>query len=184
MLLVSTALLALGLFALAGGAYSRYRQAEEVQNDTPAAGSPRDATYFIDGEPAILDGGVAELPSAPGAATPTMVTVFSVPAYGDLDGDGVDDAAVLLLKDSGSSGTFFYIAAALRRGDGYEGTNAARLGDRIVPDTTNIWDGVLVHDYYTRNSDEPLTATAEIGMSIYLRYVDGELRETEDGPRP
>lgn len=184
MFLVAAALLALGLVVLLAGAYTRSQQADGAQDDGQAAASPRDATYIIDDEPAVLVDGSAEMPPAPGAMTPTVVTMFSVAAQGDLDGDGVDDAAVLLVKESGGSGTFFYVAGALKRGNGYQGTNAVLLGDRIAPNTTNIRDGVLVHDYATRNPGEPMTARPSVGASIFLRYVDGALRETADRPQP
>ena len=182
MFLIAVALLALGLVVLLSGAYTRSRQSGGTQDGAPAAASPLDATYRIDGEMITLSGGGAEMPPDPGAATTTIVNVFSVAAKGDMDGDGVEDAAVLLVKDSGGSGTFYYVAAALRRGNAYEGTNAVLLGDRIAPNTTSIRDGVLVHDYATRNPDEPFTVPPSVGASISLRYVAGELRAA-DRPR-
>lgn len=178
------ALLALGLFIAAATNFARYqRVAEERREAAPTAASPLDATYLVDGEAVALKNAEAQWPSAPESA-PVKIRVFSVAAQGDLDGDGIDDAAVLLVKEAGGSGTFFYAAAALKRGDAYQGTNAVLLGDRIAPNTTNIWDGVLVHDYATRNPDEPMTARPSLGQSIYLRVTDGALRETADRPRP
>jgi hypothetical protein len=97
------------------------------------AHSPMDATYMVEGEAVTLVSGVAEKTLVPGAASKQVTRYFGHAVEIDLDGDGMLDTAFLLVQDSGGSGTFYYVAAALRKAGGYVGTNAILLGDRIAP---------------------------------------------------
>jgi len=66
-----------------------------------------------------------------GASGPSLGLVDDFVIRGDLDGDGVDEAVVLLWQSSGGSGTFDYLAV-MDEDDG-EWTNLATapLGDRV-----------------------------------------------------
>lgn len=69
---------------------------------------PLNATYRIEGQPIALVDGHHESPAAPGSATKVRTAVWKQPVFGDLDGDGDEDAALLLIHDPGGSGTFYY----------------------------------------------------------------------------
>ncbi|MDP3207563.1 MAG: hypothetical protein Q8M65_00300 [Rhodoglobus sp.] len=125
-----------------------------------------------------LVGGMAETAAAPGSASRVTTRFFGNEAKGDLNGDGNEDIAFLLTQDGGGSGTFFYVVVALRTDDGYTGTNAVLLGDRIAPQTTEIHGTELIVNYAERAPDEPMTTPPSIGVSKYLKVVDGELVET------
>ena len=73
---------------------------------------------------------------------------FGNEVTGDLNGDGRDDVAFLLTQETGGSGTFFYVVAALDLPGGLVGTEGLFLGDRIAPQTTELRpDGVVVVNY-------------------------------------
>ncbi|MEE4263993.1 MAG: hypothetical protein V2I56_14985, partial [Desulfobacteraceae bacterium] len=93
------------------------------------------AVYTIEKRDIHLISGRAEVPVAPGSAINITTTVFGEPVYGDLNGDGRDDAALFLVYDPGGSGTFYYVATAITRDGIFQGTNAVLLGDRIAPRT-------------------------------------------------
>ncbi len=141
---------------------------------TPAA-TPKDATYQIEGNPVTLVKGLSEVEAAPGSASKTVTRYFGNEATGDLDGDGRPDVALLLTQESGGSGTFFYAVAALQTEGGYAGTNAIFLGDRIAPQPTTIQNGTIVVNYAERKPGEPFTTAPSVGVSKYLKVVDGEL---------
>ena len=107
----------------------------------------------------------------------TSTKMFGVPVVGDLDGDKDSDAAVMLVDTPGGTGTFYYIAAAINTGHGYQGTNAILLGDRIAPQTMEIRDGVIIANYADRKPDEPFSADPSVGKSLYAKVVDGKLVE-------
>ena len=76
------------------------------------ADDSQNATYIIEGEEVMLQDGHAEKEAAPGSATKIITSIFGELTKGDVDGDGDDDAALLLVRDLGGSGTFYYLAVA------------------------------------------------------------------------
>ncbi len=145
-----------------------------------AAGSavgPLNTTYEIGAESVALVDGRAETATAPGSASRMETRVFGQLVYGDLDGDGDEDAALLLVQDFGASGTFYYVAAAHKVSGAYAGTNAVLLGDRIAPQNVLIADGVVVANYAVREPQEPMTARPSLHVSKYLTLEKDALVE-------
>jgi hypothetical protein len=142
--------------------------APEVFVAPVSALTPRETTYLVDGEPFTLRAGRAEIEVAPGAASKTVVEVYGEPISGDLDGDGVPDAALLLVQTSGGSGTFYHVAAALNRNGMFFGTGAVFIGDRIAPQQLAIRHGVVIVDYADRRPGEAMTTPPSLGVSKYL----------------
>ncbi len=139
----------------------------------------KNSTYTVDGTPITLVNGRAEAPAAPGSASKKVTQYFGNNATGDLNGDGVPDAAFILTQSGGGSGTFYYVAAAIKTVDGgYEGTTAYLLGDRIAPQTTQIQNGEIVANYADRNPGEPMTARPSAGKTKYLVLDGTTLKES------
>ena len=87
-----------------------------------------DGTY--EGEP-FVEGGASR-------PTVTFIEPNAGPmAWGDLNGDGVDDAVVLLVENSGGSGSFVYMAAVLNQGGKPENVDTVLLGDRAQVQSPN-----------------------------------------------
>lgn len=139
------------------------------------AGDYKNGTYTINGEPVTLVGGSAATSAAPGSAAIVETQYFGNEASGDLNGDGVPDAAFILTQTSGGSGTFYYAVAALKTPAGYQGTNAVLLGDRVAPQTSEITDGEFIVNYADRAPGEPMTAQPSLGKSLYLKVINGAL---------
>jgi len=136
----------------------------------------KNATYVIEGQPVTLVNGHSEVPAAPGSASKVLTDYFGNDATGDLNGDGLPDVAFILTQNSGGSGTFYYVVAALRSSAGtYTGTNAVLLGDRIAPQTTEIKGGEVIVNYADRKPGEPMTAQPSVGVSKYLKVENGAL---------
>lgn len=140
-------------------------------------GDYKNATYLIEGQFVTLVDGFFEIESAPGSATRITTRYFGNEAFGDLNGDGMEDVAFLLTQSSGGSGTFFYVVAAEQTETAYLGTNAVSLGDRIAPQTTSIENGIITVNYADRYPDEPCTVQPSLGVSKYLRVVENILIE-------
>ncbi len=66
------------------------------------------AAYRIDGREIRLVDGRAETHVTPGAAATMRTALYGEPVWGDLNGDGQDDAAVLLVQEAGGSGHFYF----------------------------------------------------------------------------
>jgi hypothetical protein len=150
-------------------------------NTEPVAASYRDATYEIEGKSITLTNGISEIEAAPGSASKIITRYFGNEAAHDLNGDGTEDIAFLLTQNGGGSGTFYYAVAALKTADGYRGTNAILLGDRIAPQTTEFRDGEIIVNYADRAPGEPMSARPSVGISEYFTIADSRLVEVSKG---
>jgi heat shock protein HslJ len=128
-----------------------------------------DAEYVIDGRRIHLVDGVAEIEAAPGAATKVVTRYFGNEVRKDLDGDGREDVTFLLTQETGGTGTFYYVVAALATEGSYRGSHGVLLGDRIAPQAPRSGDGkIVIVDYADRAPGEPFTAEPSVGKSIRL----------------
>lgn len=146
----------------------------ESKKDTRIATDPKNATYLIDGRGVTLVNGVSETEAAPGSSAKIVTRYFGNELMKDLDGDGREDVVFLLTQETGGSGTFFYVVAALARDGGYIGSDGYFLGDRIAPQTTEVSQNprhkyVIVVNYADREKGEPMTARPSAGKSVYLK---------------
>lgn len=133
--------------------------------------TPENTTYVVDGEPITLVNGLFEHESAPGSASRDTFRLFGEPVYGDLDGDGDNDAVAYLTKDGGGSGTFFYVVVARNEAGSYAGTDALFLGDRIAPQNVIIEDGNAVANFAERAPGEDFSVQPSMGKSVWV-HVD------------
>jgi hypothetical protein len=141
------------------------------------ADDPRSATYTVDGREVRLHNGHHEADAVPGSAVKDVTAVFGKPEFGDLEGDGDEDAVLLLVHDPGGSGTFSYIAASINDNGRYRGTEAVLLGDRISLSRIRIRNGVVAVEYADRRPDDPMAASPSVGKSKHLILRDGRLLE-------
>ncbi len=152
------------------------------QAKSPASASAsvdyKNATYVIEGKPITLANGYAETEIAPGSASKTVTQYFGNEADGDLNGDGVPDVVFYITQQGGGSGTFYYVAAALKTPTGWQGTNAIFLGDRIAPQTIQIKNGEIIANYADRKPNDPMTAKPSVGVSRTFTVVNGFLVQT------
>lgn len=140
----------------------------------------KNMSYTVDGENFDLVNGKAEKAYSSDSASKNTLVIFGEPVYGDLDGDGDRDAAVLLANNTGGSGTFFYAVLVINNGGiVYSATNAMSIGDRIAPQTVEIHDGRAVFNYAVRRDDEPMSTLPSIGKSVWVNYdkKSGEIGE-------
>lgn len=151
----------------------------EKQGETGFQKGYKDTTYTIEEEQVTLVNGEAIVDVAPGSATKITTRVFGNEAEGDLNGDGVSDIAFLLTQDTGGSGTFYYVVAALKTDAGYQGTNAVFLGDRIAPQSTEVRGGEVIVNYADRKLGEALTVSPSVGISKYFKVMGTTLVEVE-----
>lgn len=133
------------------------------------AASALDATYRIEGKEVTLKNGLSEGPAAPGSASKIITRYFGNEVKHDFNNDGREDIAFLISQQTGGSGTFYYVVVALNTINGWVGSDAVFLGDRIAPQTTSMDKGnVFVVNYAMRNPGEPFTTQPSLGKSMWL----------------
>lgn len=174
----------IGLILVVGiGAYVFFIKTPDVQQAAPdTQGSavpfdPLNTSYDIDGERVLLTNGLSEVPVAPGAATLAITRVFGEPVFGDLNGDGAKDAAFVLIDTPGGTGTFYYLAVALKTPQGAQGMSALYLGDRIAPQNVEIRNGMVIANYADRKPNDPMSAKPSVGVSAYGIIENGNLKD-------
>ncbi len=139
----------------------------------------KNATYEIFGEAIALRDGLSEITIDSDSAGMVTTRYFGNEARGDLDGDSREDVLFLLTQNAGGSGTFYMAVVALGKEQGYLGTNAVLLGDRIAPQASDIRDGQATVTFAIRNEGEPMTTPPSLGVSVQLRVVEGQLVSVE-----
>ncbi len=182
--LTITAIVLVGILALLPNKAPQPKNTETPTALFPA--SPLDATYTMgdEGDEFFLNielkNGLSVINDPNFDAGVTYTTkVFGKPVMGDLDGDGDSDAIVLLQQDPGGTGTFYYLGAAINTGNGYKGTNTLFIGDRIAPQSNEIWSGIAIANYADRGPTEPFSARPTIGKSLYAQLVKDKLARIE-----
>ncbi|PIR86205.1 hypothetical protein COU14_00275 [Candidatus Kaiserbacteria bacterium CG10_big_fil_rev_8_21_14_0_10_44_10] len=144
------------------------------QKQAPLAYDHKDSVYWIDGVSVQLENGLAESESAPGSASVVITRYFGNDYVVDLNNDGREDVVFLLTQETGGSGIFYYVVAALNTESGYVGSDGYLLGDRIAPQTIEISPNprhkdVIVANYVERAVGEPMSAQPSVGQSAYLK---------------
>ncbi|MEN9912638.1 MAG: hypothetical protein RLY66_46 [Candidatus Parcubacteria bacterium] len=166
----------------------QYREVKTFLNEAKApviAGNegtfsdPLNGTYVIDEQKITFINGLSEQEIAPGSATKIVTRVFGQPTYGDISGDGQEDAVFFVTQEMGGTGVFFYVAAAVKQGSGYKGIGGIFLGDRIAPQNINISKGIAVANFAVRAEGEAMTTRPSMGRSRFFIVRDGEFVEGE-----
>ncbi|MFA6552164.1 MAG: hypothetical protein WCT19_01535 [Candidatus Paceibacterota bacterium] len=159
-----------------GGQAEKVKQSSDSNYQTVVASDkPENATFTIDNSKITLVNGKFEK-QIPDSSSKIKATMFGAPIYGDLNGDGKEDAAAFLEYESGGNGTFYYAVAVINVGGKYVGTNVILLGDRVAPQTIQIQNGQVVANYAVRKEGEPMTTPPSIGVSDYLK-LNGNVLE-------
>lgn len=88
------------------------------------------------------------------------VRMLDVSAFGDLNGDGQADAAVILSENGGGSGQFESVVAVLNQGGKPHQQSEAALGDRVLIKSADISSGVIHLDMLVQGPNDPMCCPA------------------------
>ncbi len=103
----------------------------------------KDYTFFSPslGEEVQLSNGSYEAGSG---ATYESLQLLDQAGFGDLNGDGTADAAVLLAENNGGSGVFVYLVALVKQADGYAASVPFLIDDRPKVESLSIANNRVV----------------------------------------
>jgi hypothetical protein len=120
----------------------------------------KNATYAVEEAPnhlAPLVNGKFSASIVPGSATKVSVTLLdSTAAFGDLHGNGSQDAAVVLAVNAGGTGTFNYLEAVVNVLGTPTNVASQFLGDRVKINSVSITNGTIVVDMVTAGPGDAL----------------------------
>jgi len=186
------ALVGFMLSAAIGGCSSSYQGHEsaavsEVERDVALVVSteaPRfeavaNATYHgIYETPVRLGNGrfEGEPFAAGGVSRPTVQLIGGVLETGDLDGDGTDEAVVLLVENSGGTGSFIYLAALGRRGEEVVNLGTSLVGDRVQIRSLRVEGEEIELEVVQRGPDDAACCPSQKATRVWA--LDGGLVES------
>lgn len=93
-------------------------------------------------------------------------------AFGDLDDDGIADAAVVAYANSGGSGTFIYLIAVLDRDGAPVQAAHALLGDRVRPQSLTIQGGEIQVEALAHGPEDPMCCPSVIDTRAFVLRGD------------
>jgi hypothetical protein len=135
------------------------------QATVPTLVELRNTTYrhldLPDGVVTLTDGRFTD------AASGITVRMTNFYAIGDLNGDGVADAAVILATETGGSGTFISLVSAVRSEEELQPAGVILLGDRVRIEELSIANGVIRVEYLRQGPNDPMCCPTQATTAHY-----------------
>lgn len=110
---------------------------------------------------------------------PVRTLLIGAPARGDLNGDGVPDAAVVLATSAGGPEVYYEIAAVVNDKGEPKHVATAPIGDRITFQWVNIRKGEIVVDFLAHGEKDAMCCPKK-KTTRRFRLEPGWLREVTD----
>lgn len=136
--------------------------------------------------PCALFDGKWEGPAYSGgsAVRPILTLRSDFIIFGDLDGDGVDDAVTLLTLDTGGTGQLLYVAVVGRRGGELRNIATKFIGDRAQVRGGRIKGRAIMFDVVRVGPSDPACCPGEVATIGWAIEPGGGLKQvvTEEKP--
>lgn len=100
------------------------------------------------------------------------VSMQDLAAMGDLNGDGIEDAAVILAENYGGTGTFEYLVPVFNSGSNLAPSSGYFLGDRVQVNAISISNGIIKLDLLTHAPNDSLCCPSQ-SMTQSFRFISG-----------
>jgi hypothetical protein len=138
----------------------------------------KNATYIIEGEDVLLSDGISTRNILPGTEAKVTTKYFGKDFFYDFNKDGREDVVFILTQEEGGSGVFYYLVGALNLPDGYKGSKAVFLGDRIIPESIEkgTEEDLVLANYLDRAPGESFAKKPSHNRSMWL-YFDSKALE-------
>ena len=134
------------------------------------------------GKAPLVNGQYRE-PAAPGAATEVIVRATDLYAMGDLDGDGSNDAVIVLESDPGGSGVFFDLVPVLNRQGSAEVLAPVPLGDRVAIHSVSLSER-QVHVRLLKHGPDDPQCCPTLDVTLHFRLgPHGLINESQEPNR-
>lgn len=161
------------IFMLALGIAPNATQAQTSEPESPfSLDALGNSTYLNeyseDGQVTLVNGQYED------EANRLFVALTGYTASGDLNGDTVEEAVVVIATNSGGTGVFYDLAVVVNNAGILTNAATTLLGDRVDLNDLAIVDGQVVVDMITQGPDDALCCPTLEVQHIYA-LTDGEL---------
>lgn len=161
---------------------------EVIKVDDPYGGAPSleelaTATFvgIVDQPIRLTDGWWQGEPYAEdGASRPSVGLVDHGLLIGDLDGDGINETAVLLWESSGGSGNRLHLAVMARRSGDIENIGTVLIGDRVQVRSGKIDDGQILCSIVRAGPGDAACCPTEKAVVGWALNEDGLTQRTDE----
>ena len=99
-------------------------------------------------------------------------------AFGDLNGDGLKEAAVILVSNYGGSGSFYELTTLINGGQALQQTNCLELGDRVQIKKVKISKEKIIIEMLTQGPNDPMCCPSK-KVNLIFQFKNGRLYETK-----
>ena len=124
-----------------------------------------------------LSDGIYREQIVPGSGSELVIKLSDKITFGDLNGDGLEDAAVILVSDPGGSGTFYDLAAVINSRGQAKHFASAFLGDRVKVEGLRLRSGKIVVKMVTHRGSDPMCCPSLKVEQIYGLQGDELVRQ-------
>jgi heat shock protein HslJ len=133
----------------------------------------------------LVDGKWRGRPYKKGSASRPVVTlVGDLRVMGDLDGDGIEDAVVLLNYAPGGTGQLLYLAVMARKKGKIENIATALIGDRVQIRDVRIEQNRILVDAVQAGPKDAMCCPGEVITRAWILEPGGKLNPSASGTRP
>lgn len=183
----------LGAFGLLGLAFvseavpSELTRASAMQ--APTLKEIKNASYSgiegLKGSVKLVDGRWKGRPYRKGSASRPMVSlVGNLRVIGDLDGDGTDDAVVLLNYAPGGTGQLLHLAVVARKKGKIENVATTLIGDRVRIRDVRIDQSRILVDVVQAGPQDPMCCPGEVTTREWIFEPGGKLNPVVVAAKP
>jgi len=127
-----------------------------------------------------LSDGMYKEKIAADSATELVIKLSDKMAFGDLNGDGAEDAAVILVSDPGGSGTFYDLAAVINSNGNPQHAASVFLGDRVKVEGVSIKSGKIMVKMVTHDRTDSMCCPSLRVEQEYTLQGDALVRQPVD----
>jgi len=153
----------------------------QAGSGTPTLAELRNATYTgTEGGPVSLSNGrwEGEHYVEGGASRPSAGLVNNVYYTGDLDGDGAQEAVVILWRSGGGTGTYTHIMVMTRQNGEIKNISSALIGDRVKLRSGQIADGKIILEVLQAGENDAMCCPTMLATRTWS-LQGGQLKEDE-----
>jgi hypothetical protein len=138
---------------------------------------------------ATLKDGRFEEKYGTGESEKITYTLLNKMGYGDINGDGLEDAVVVLVMDGGGSGKFVYLVVVINDNGQPKQVATSLLGDRVLINSVTIYNQSVTVDMITQGPGESFPSPSQRitvqyvlqGSDLQAEYAPQWFMQMEDG---